>query len=174
MTRTIPSILAFACLLALCARPIAAQAERYQGGFTSFESSRLTKPKRVGVLRSVVEIPPDVDATSFVDYLCVYSAHDAPQGGQLPNVKATYQSEVYIVDHRVGTFETYPLDSGVMRTTQLGFVRASIEIPEAVKAEIFTDGFESGDVAAFLVTHATPRKGKKLVQTQLRCDFQQE
>lgn len=158
-------------LLTSLTGPATARVGSNQGGYTHFEGSKLVKPKKVGTLRSVVEIPAETDQSRPFEYRCIYSALDGVTAAQFVKVKARYRTEAWILDHRAGTFEIHEVDSGTFVTPPGGFVSLRFTVPAAVRNAIFADGFESGDLSVFLVTRATPIRGKKLMVTHLGCDL---
>ena len=162
--------IAFLALFVLAV--IGARADfRSQGGITFVDTEKPEKPKKIDDMFSATRIPNDIDTDEPLEIACdVFAVQDTPDGFIERDVKADWTMMAYVVDPVSGTFDSLDVASGKVRTGDQGIVFFSIELPDAVADAIFTDGFESGDVMAFLVGHARLTGGEKLDAPSFTCD----
>lgn len=168
------AVLALAFLLLVPTAGEVLADSRSQGGLTFVEVDRAQKPKKVDEMFFAARIPNDIDREAESEYQCILNAYrrDADSAfDPVGNVKASWKVMAYVVDHSNATFETLDVASGNARSSEFGSDFLSVRVPPAVWDAIFTDGFESGDVSAFLVGYARLRSGKKLTLADFGCDL---
>ena len=105
----------------------------------------------------IVPVPNIIDPFED-DIIPLFCQIRAQKNGQVvKKAKGTFESTLFVLDNTTGMFETFDLGSGKFNTGSTGIDSFDFEIP----APIFADGFESGDVSAWLYTRADFQKKKK-------------
>lgn len=172
-TRSLVALMASAALLG----PAIAEAgndSRFGTGTTLHVPSKLKKSKKLGELVATVAIPKDIIQSEPMAYDCsvqtLVRSEDNVEG--IENVRANWATSAYVMDHRDSSFRVLDVATGVIKTSTFGNGYArQIQIPPDVSAAIFADGFESGDISAWLMTTAKLKKGKKLNHAMLQCNL---
>ena len=173
--KLLPGATALGIALALLAPTPGLADFRSQNGNTFIATDKPRKAKQHDELSSTIVIPPDFGATMPFTYTCVLQTFLFAGGEDKPvrKVRAAYQAHAYLLDHRDGSVQVLDVDHGTFRTGPFGDF-FQIEIPESVVAAIFTEGFESGDVAALLQTRMRFTRGKRLDSGSLQCLIQED
>ena len=160
--------------LALLSAAVGLANHRHQDGTTWVYSEELQKPKKHDRLHSNVVIPPDIDQAQVLPFSCYIRAARLSMDDILyMRARGIWSSAVYVLDHPSMTFTMFPIDSSKFTTRKDGGYSFTPVIPPAVASAIFTEGFESGDTSAWIVTEARLTKGRKINWGYLACTIRE-
>lgn len=136
-----------------------------EGGFQSnlgdsfFQTQTPCKLKKFPTFETITPIPNIVDPfdQDFVPVFCQLRATNGED--VVKKAKGRWESNLFVLDHATGEFDSFPVASGTFNSGSSGIAQFEFDIP----TEIFSDGFESGDVSAWSYTETdfTKKKGDR-------------
>ncbi len=155
---------------ALCAFAGASEAgdnafiDNFGGSF--FSADKPCPLKQFPTFESIIPVPSFVDPfeQDLIPVFCQLQVEN--KGKPKKGARGRYTSELRVFDNNTGEFESFPVGSGKFKTNSSGTAVFDFDLP----AEIFADGFESGDVSAWSYTRTdfTRKKGTFAAQS---CDI---
>ncbi len=129
--------------------------DNFGGSF--FSADKPCPLKQFPTFESVIPIPSFIDPfeQDLIPVFCQIQVEN--NGKPTKGARGRYTSELRVLDNNTGEFESFSVGSGKFKTNSSGSAAFDLEIP----AEIFADGFESGDVSAWSYTRTdfTKKKG---------------
>lgn len=168
---------AVAIAIVLLAPTTASADFRSQNGNTFASTDKLTKARQFDELASSIMIPADFGAITPFELFCTI-ATTVRLEGEFPGtgvkkIRAKWDADVLLLDHRDGSARRLDVADGVFKTGEFGDF-FTLAVPDAVTSAIFTDGFESGNVSALLVTRVEITRGKRINFGSLQCLIQED
>lgn len=121
-------------------------------------------------LESVAPIPnldfEMSDADETIEVVCGWFAYGRFTGAlPIKGVRGRTVSTMFLLDNVTGQFETRVIDAGTFKTGTDGYAERRFNIPN----HIFADGFESGDVSAWVHTSSIGLNNKKVRAMSQGC-----
>lgn len=104
--------------------------------------------KQLPTFESLVPVPGFVDPfeQDLIPFFC--SVDVFSEGKGVKKAKGKYEVDLVVRDNNTGELESFPVKSGRFKTNRDGEAQFDFDLP----AELFADGFESGDVSAWSYT----------------------
>ncbi len=164
--RSASALLGLALILTFTSHAMAGDFLSQSGiGATFFNASPPCPAKRMPTFESVVPIPGLFDPfdLQFANFACFVDVREGGEG--VKGVKGKYTTQLIVRDNNTGDLDTFDIDSGTFKTNRDGQDVFDFDIP----AEIFADGFESGDVSAWSYTRSDFTNKKKVESTAVQC-----
>ena len=123
--------------------------------FSRVDTDQPRKPKKFPTFEVLVPLSPLLDPFE-VDSIVVGSGWEVFRGGEaVAKAVAKYVIDLVVLDHTLGTFEVFSIGEGKTKTSpQEGRDDFGFDIPTA----LFADGFESGDISAWVRFRASIKK----------------
>ncbi len=121
--------------------------------------------KKFPVFETLAPIPKIIDPfeQDLIPVFCYIQVQRDGQG--VRKAGGAYTSELVVIDNNTGMAERFPLKAGNFRTNSSGLADFDFDLP----AELFADGFESGDVSAWSYTRTDFTNRKKADHVRADC-----
>ena len=154
--------------LSMLALPVGAGDSRAQGTFGGnfFSASPPCPAKQLPTFESLVPVPGIVDPfeQDVISMFCQIQADREGKG--VKKVNGKYETDLIVVNTSTGEAESFSIASGRFKTNKDGRANFDFDIP----ADLFADGFESGDVSAWSYTRTDFTNKKKVGGTSVSCN----
>lgn len=139
---------------------------QFGAGASFFTVSPACPARQFPTFEAIVPVPAIFDPFNqdLARILCQVQVKREGKG--VKRVKGKYESELIVRDNNTNDLDAFRTGSGVWRTDKEGRARFAIEIP----AEIFADGFESGDVSAWSYIRTDLTNKKRGDTATVQCD----
>lgn len=163
------SLAALVALAALALVPATGWAGDFKSqstfGSSFFSASPPCPVNQFPTLESIVPMPQILDP--FEEDLIPMFCQVQVAKGEKPvkKVKGTFFADLIVLDNETGELERFPVKSGRFKTNRDGISEFDFDLP----AEIFADGFESGDVSAWSYTRTSFSNKKKGDRAAVSC-----
>lgn len=116
-------------------------------------------------LETIAPVPAIIDPFEQ-DFIPMFCQIEVERGeNPVKRVKGTYETELIVRDNSSGEIESFPVKSGRFKTNSQGRAGFDFELP----AELFADGFESGDVSAWSYTRTDFANRKRGNNAAVSC-----
>ena len=126
-------------------------------GDTSFFSGEVRPLANFPPLESVVPMPLNINPFNRKRVRQSCTVQVVRRNAPLKSARGEYEAHLVLMDNKAGTFESFELSTGKLRTDPDGEARLEFDIP----TDLFAEGFKSGTVSAWSHTRLelTKRKG---------------
>ena len=156
-------------VLSIVVLSMAAFAGESQSGFSFgaefFAASTPCPARELPTFESIVPVPGLFDPFEQDALTMFCQVHLTREGKDVRGVKGKHTTELVVRDNDTGELESFPVGSGKFRTKSGGKAVFEFDLP----AELFADGFESGDVSAWSYTRTDFTNRKRVSQAQADC-----
>lgn len=167
-TKTAGAVLAFAGWMILAGSAWAGDAQEQLNVGLSFASARPPCPvNQFPTLESLVAVPMVTDPFEIEErFIPMFCQVQVDRNGQpVERAKGKFETFLLLLDHVTGSFSQRRIDRGKFATSSQGSDSFEFDLP----AELFADGFESGDVSAWSYTRTDFRNRKGATDAVLNC-----
>lgn len=165
-TKSITTLSAGIVLALFCGNTQAGDfSSQFNDGKATFFASPPCPVKQFPTFESIVPVPNIVDPfqQDLIPMFCQVEV--TREGKGVKKAKGTFETELVVIDNNTGEAESFPIGSGKFKTNSLGRDSFDFDLP----AELFADGFESGDVSAWSYTRTDFTNKKKGNQANVSC-----
>ncbi len=130
-----------------------------------FSASPACPVNQFPTFESIVPVPAIIDPfeEDFIPFFCQIQVDR--KGNPVKKAKGTFETDLIVIDNVTGEAETFPIRSGKFKTGSNGIDTFDFDIP----AELFADGFESGDVSAWSYTRSDFTNKKRADNASVSC-----
>ena len=125
-------------------------------GNTAFLTDKTRLLKDMPRLESLVPMPQNINPQNRKRVRGSCRVQVVKGGAPVRGAKGTYESRLVVLDGLTGSFESFAVASGKLRTDREGGFSFDLEIPTS----LFAAGFKSGDTAAWAMTSVEFKKRK--------------